>query len=58
VQIYLPGGGCTNALVGGQKLVRVAVTRDPTQAIPLSGTWTGAPSDFLGMTVDVEAMPD
>src|SRR5262249_49139034 len=37
VQIYLPGGGWvefdpTNALVGGQKLVRVAVARDPTQA--------------------------
>ena len=63
VQIYLPGGGWvefdpTNALVGGQKLVRVAVARDPTQAIPVSGTWTGTPSDFLGMTVDVEAIPD
>jgi transglutaminase-like putative cysteine protease len=63
VQIYLPGGGWvefdpTNALVGGHKLVRVAVTRDPRQAIPVSGTWTGAPSDFLGMTVDVEAIPE
>jgi len=63
VQIYLPGGGWvefdpTNALIGGQKLVRVAVTRDPSQAIPVSGTWTGAPSDFLGMTVDVQTMPE
>lgn len=63
VQIYLPGGGWvefdpTNALIGGQKLVRVAVTRDPSQAIPVAGTWTGAPSDFLGMTVDVQAMPE
>ncbi len=63
VQIYLPGGGWvefdpTNALLGGQKLVRVAVTRDPAQAIPVSGTWTGAASDFLGMTVNVEAMPE
>jgi transglutaminase-like putative cysteine protease len=63
VQIYLPGGGWlefdpTNALVGGQKLVRVAVTRDPAQAIPVSGTWTGTPSDFLGMTVDVQAIPE
>jgi transglutaminase-like putative cysteine protease len=63
VQIYLPGGGWvefdpTNAPIGGQKLVRVAVTRDPSQAIPVAGTWTGAPSDFLGMTVDVQAMPE
>ena len=62
VQVYLPGGGWvefdpTNALIGGQKLVRVAVTRDPSQAIPVAGTWTGAPSDFLGMTVDVQTMP-
>jgi len=34
------------------------VTRDPAQAIPVSGTWTGAPSDFLGMTVNVEAIPE
>src|SRR5262249_54275433 len=47
----------SNALVGGQKLARVAVTRDPAQAIPVSGTWTGAPSDFLGMTLNVEAIP-
>jgi transglutaminase-like putative cysteine protease len=63
VQIYLPGGGWvefdpTNALVGGQKLVRVAVTRDPSQAVPVAGTWTGAPSDFLGMAVDVQTMPE
>ena len=63
VQIYLPGAGWvefdpTNALVGGQKLVRVAVTRDPSQAIPVAGTWTGAPSDFLGMTVDVQTTPE
>jgi transglutaminase-like putative cysteine protease len=63
VQVYLPGGGWvefdpTNALVGGQKLVRVAVTRDPAQAIPVSGTWTGTAGDFLGMAVDVEATPE
>ncbi|MFZ0017726.1 MAG: transglutaminase family protein, partial [Acetobacteraceae bacterium] len=39
VQIYLPGGGWvefdpTNGLVGGRNLIRVAVTRDPSQAIP------------------------
>jgi len=29
------------------------VVRDPRQAIPLHGTWTGFPSDNLGMTVAV-----
>jgi transglutaminase-like putative cysteine protease len=58
VQIYLPGAGWvefdpTNALVGGRNLIRVAVARDPKQAIPLAGTFTGAPTDYLGMTVAV-----
>ncbi len=62
VQIYLPGCGWmefdpTNAYVGGQKLVRVAVARDPSQAIPVAGTFVGAPGDYLGMTVEVEAVP-
>jgi hypothetical protein len=30
------------------------VVRDPRQAVPISGTWTGFPSDHLGMTVEVE----
>ena len=30
------------------------VARDPRQAVPISGTWTGFPSDNLGMTVEVE----
>lgn len=59
VQIYLPGAGWvefdpTNALIGGQDLIRVAVARDPKQAVPISGTFTGAPADYLGMTVEVE----
>jgi transglutaminase-like putative cysteine protease len=59
VQIYLPGAGWvefdpTNALVGGRNLIRVAVTRDPKQAIPLAGSFTGKPGDFLGMEVQVE----
>jgi transglutaminase-like putative cysteine protease len=59
VQIYLPGAGWvefdpTNALVGGRNLIRVAVTRDPKQAIPLAGSFTGKPDDFLGMDVQVE----
>jgi transglutaminase-like putative cysteine protease len=63
VQVYLPGAGWvefdpTNGLVGGKNLVRIAVTRDPTQAIPLAGSFTGAPADFLGMTVDVTVTPE
>jgi hypothetical protein len=40
-------------LIAGETLIRVAVTRDPLQAIPMSGSYTGASSDFLGMTVAV-----
>ena len=59
VQIYLPGAGWveydpTNALVGGCNLIRVAVTRDPSQAVPLAGTFKGAPGAFESMSVGVE----
>jgi transglutaminase-like putative cysteine protease len=58
VQIYLPGAGWvefdpTNGLVGGKNLIRVAVARDPSQAVPLTVTYSGAPVDFLGMSVEV-----
>jgi transglutaminase-like putative cysteine protease len=58
VQIYLPGAGWvefdpTNGVAGGSNLIRVAVTRDPSQAVPVSGSFTGAPGDFLGLGVDV-----
>jgi len=59
VRVFLPNGGWaefdpTNGLVGNRDLIRVAVVRDPAQASPLSGTWTGAPSDYLGMDVEVQ----
>jgi transglutaminase-like putative cysteine protease len=59
LQVYLPGAGWieydpTNGIVGGRNLIRVGVARDPKQAIPLSGTFTGAPADYLGMEVDVQ----
>lgn len=58
-QIYLPGAGWvpfdpTNGLVSDRNLIRVAVTRDPSQAVPLKGSFTGKPDDFLGMDVKVE----
>ena len=49
-QVYLPGAGWvefdpTNAIVGNRDLIRVAVARDPSQAIPLSGSYFGAADD-------------
>lgn len=62
-QIYLPGAGWvpfdpTNALVSDRNLIRVAVTRDPSQAIPLSGSFTGKTNDYLGMAVSVEIVAE
>ena len=58
VQVYLPGAGWvefdpTNGLVGGSRLIRVAVARDPSQALPLQGTYRGATEDFIDMSVEV-----
>ena len=58
LEVYIPGAGWieydpTNGVVGNRDLIRVAVVRDARQAVPLSGTWTGFPSDFLGMDVTV-----
>ncbi len=63
VQIYLPGSGWiefdpTNGILGNRDLIRVAVVRDPAQAVPVAGTWTGVPADFLGMTVEVSVTAD
>ncbi len=65
-QVYLPGAGWveydpTNGIVGGRDLIRVAVTREPRQALPLAGSYRGLPDDSLGLTVEVrvtEAPPE
>ncbi len=59
VRIFLPGSGWvefdpTNGIVGNAGLIRVGVTRDPYQAVPISGTWRDFPSDNLGMAVSVD----
>ena len=59
VQVFLPGAGWiefdpTNGLIGGRDLIRVAVARDPAQAVPLTGTYYGSLDDELGMEVTVE----
>ena len=58
VQVYLPDAGWidfdpTNGIEGTRDLVRVAVARDPRQAIPLHGTWTGPSDAFIAMEVNV-----
>ena len=58
-EIYLPGAGWvefdpTNALVAGENLIRVAVTRDPAQAVPIGGTFAALDgAKPLGMEVEV-----
>ena len=58
LQIYLPGAGWvdfdpTNSIVGNRHLIRVAVAWDHHQAVPLWGTWFGAPDAFQGLEVTV-----
>ncbi|HXZ08635.1 MAG TPA: transglutaminase family protein [Paraburkholderia sp.] len=58
LHVFLPGAGWvpydpTNSLVGGTDLIRVAYTRKPEQAAPVSGSWFGSAQDFIGMDVSV-----
>ena len=58
-QVYLPGAGWvefdpTNGIIGNRDLIRVAVARDPAQAVPLTGTFYGEAADELGMSVEVQ----
>ena len=63
VRVFLPSGGWaefdpTNGLVGNRDLIRVAVVRDPAQAVPLYGSWDGDASDYLGMDVEVDVVAE
>jgi transglutaminase-like putative cysteine protease len=61
VQVYLPSAGWiefdpTNGIVGTRDLIRVAVARDPRQAIPLHGTYLGSADAFVGMDIGIDVM--
>lgn len=63
MQTYLPGTGWidfdpTNCIIGNRNLIRVAVAWDPTQVLPLWGTFVGSASSFLGMDVTVSVTED
>src|SRR5438477_949736 len=63
VQVYLPSAGWiefdpTNGIVGTRDLIRVAVARDPHQAIPLHGTYLGSADAFVGMEVSIKVVAD
>ncbi len=59
VQVYVPGPGWVDfdpsgGTVGNKNLIRVAVAPDPSEAIPLQGTWFGTAADHLAMKVAVK----
>ncbi|MBB5048406.1 transglutaminase-like putative cysteine protease [Rhodopseudomonas rhenobacensis] len=61
VQVYLPSAGWiefdpTNGIIGSRDLVRVAVARDPSQAIPLHGSYLGGADEFIGMDVTIRVV--
>jgi transglutaminase-like putative cysteine protease len=57
-QVYLPGAGWvdfdpTNGIVGNRELIRIAVAREPRQAVPISGTYDGLREDATSLDVEV-----
>ena len=61
IQVYLPGAGWiefdpTNGGAGGANLVPIAVAREPGQAVPVAGTFSGDPDDYKGMEVEVSVL--
>jgi transglutaminase-like putative cysteine protease len=63
VQVYLPSAGWiefdpTNGIVSTRDLIRVAVARDPRQAIPLHGVYLGPADAFEAMEVNIKVVSD
>jgi len=61
MEVYLPGAGWvefdpTNGIIGTRDLIRVAVARDPRQAIPLHGAYLGSADAFVGMEVNINVV--
>jgi transglutaminase-like putative cysteine protease len=59
MEVYLPGAGWmefdpTNGIVGSDRLIRVAVARDPEQAMPIKGSFVGAAGVGIDTHVDVQ----
>jgi transglutaminase-like putative cysteine protease len=58
MEAYLPGAGWmefdpTNGIVGSDRLIRVAVARDPEQAMPIKGSFVGTAGVAINAIVDV-----
>lgn len=59
MEVYLPGAGWmefdpTNGISGTERLIRVAVGRDPEQAMPIKGSFTGAAGMGIDAAVEVQ----
>jgi len=58
-EVYIPGAGWkgfdpTSGILTGSQHVAVAVSRHPEAATPIAGSFTGVPTAFLGIDVDVK----
>ena len=58
-EVYLPGAGWkgfdpTSGILAGSRHVAVAVSRHPEAAAPIAGSFTGLPSAFRCIEVDVK----
>jgi transglutaminase-like putative cysteine protease len=58
IEAYLPGAGWvefdpTNGIIGSERLIRIAVARDPEQAMPVKGVFTGPVGTSVEALVEV-----